>query len=627
MDHFLYLELPKPLKTAKKYTVAFVDGPFDARTFTFDPSGLRSEAVHVSHLGFLPDDPAKAAFLSCWMGTGGGVDYGGVKKFRVLEEESGRSVFEGEVKLSKAATERDEDAYKNNHNGTDVYIMDFSSLKKPGTYRVCVEGIGCSYPFEIGGGVWRKAFRVSARGFYHQRSGIEIGPPYTEFRRPRAFHPDDGVKVYASAAALMDTGNGLDTKDSNFGNLVKGKTDEIVPNAWGGYMDAGDWDRRIQHLDVSRLLIELAELFPDYFAELSLNIPESKDGLPDVVSEALFNLDCYRRMQTKEGGIRGGIESEEHPRAGEASWQESLTVLAYAPGVWSSYYYAGVAARAAHFLAKRDPKRAKLYRESALRAMRWAEKELPKRKEVPHPVHDMRNLAAAELFRLTGKRKWHELFLDTTVFKHPKAEIYVWTKHEQRDAPWVYVRTKRPGKDETVEKNCRSAIIREADKWVLQGTKTGFRWTMFRWRPVVFGALSSPDAVPLVRAHVLTGEEKYLRTMVLACQTGAGANPVNMCYTTGLGHRYPRHPLNVDARISRQTPPPGLTVGGPCDPARHKDHWGYPLVGRFCHPSIEKWPSIEAFCDVFWNSYLCEYAVHVPMATNAYVWGYLAARK
>ena len=125
-------------------------------------------------------------------------------------------------------------------------------------------------------------------------------------------------------------------QDGIFQMLAEKRTDRLLPDAWGGHMDAGDWDRRIQHLIVTRYLIELAELFPDYFAGLSLNIPESSNAIPDVVDEGLFNLDCYRRMQTAEGGIRGGIESSEHPRHGEGSWQESLDVMAYAPGIWSS---------------------------------------------------------------------------------------------------------------------------------------------------------------------------------------------------------------------------------------------------------------------------------------------------
>ena len=269
--------------------------------------------------------------------------------------------------------------------------------------------------------------------------------------------------VYASKTPLIDTGNGLNSKDTNFGNRVKGKTDEIVPHAWGGYMDAGDWDRRIQHLKSSRLLLELAELFPAEFSKFSLNIPESGNGLPDIVNEALFNVDFYRRLQTPDGGVRGGIESSEHPRRGEASFQESLTVMAYAPDAFSSYVYAGVAARAAGWLASRDTGKAAVYRDSAVRAMNWAEadREREEREEREflmgkHPaVRDARNYASAELFRLTGEPRWNALFVATTEFTNPKAPVpYHWDALDQADAAWAYARTDRTGMNATIKQNC-----------------------------------------------------------------------------------------------------------------------------------------------------------------------------
>lgn len=625
--HVLYLKLRQPLTVGKKYTVHFEGERLDRQAFVYDPLSLRSEAVHVSHLGFRPDDPAKVAFLSCWLGSGGAATYPNDLAFRVLGDD-GREAFSGTVAVSRRASEP-EDAYKKNYNGTDVGIMDFTPVRKPGKYRVSVEGIGCSYEFEISDDVWRKAFRVSARGFYHQRSGIELGPPYTDYRRPRCFHPDDGVIVYHSTCPLMDSGNGLNAKGTdtgNFGNLVAGKTDRVVTNAWGGYMDAGDWDRRIQHLIVSRYLIDLAELFPDPFSSLSLNIPESTNDLPDVVDEALFNLDCYRRMQTPAGGIRGGIESAEHPRNGECSWQESLDVMAYAPGVWSSYVYAGVAAQAASWLSGRKPRLAAQYEESAVRAMEWAEASYDAGANYPHQVRDARNLAAADLFRLTGNEKWHELFLKTTIFTQSGKDLFEWQKHEQREAPWVYLRTKRPGMNEELKGNCREAIIREADNRVRNGRQAAFRWAKYEWQPGMWGAFTAPDGVSLARAHMLTNDEKYLRALVLACQAGAGANPLNICYTTGLGHLSPRHPLHIDSRLTHQAPPPGLTVGGPIDVESHKDYWAQKIVALYCYPPVREWPTLEAYWDVFWYPPMCEFTVHDPMAGNAYVWGYLAGR-
>jgi endoglucanase len=630
-EHQIFLRLPSRLQPGRRYVLSSAGGLLPDVSFVFDPATLRSEAVHVSHLGFRPDDPAKVAFLSCWAGSGGAVDYPPGLAFRVLDERTGKAVFEGKTSLSKAGNDLTEDAYKRNFNGTDVYEMDFSALSVPGTYRVSVEGIGCSFPFEVGADVWRKAFFVAARGFFHQRSGPALGPPHTTFKRPRCFHPADGLRVLHSECGLIDSGNGLNarrTDKDNFGNLVKGRTDTVVNDAWGGYQDAGDWDRRIQHLEPSRLLLELDEFFPEFFAGLSLNIPESGGPLPDIIDEALFNLDCYRRMQTPEGGIRGGIESAEHPRQGEASWQESLDVLAYAPDPWSSCLYAATAAQASERLAKIRPDLAAAYRESALRAAAWAEKALPGRPAGdPHGVRDARNLAAAWLFRLTGDRAWHDLFLATTVFKDPGAELFVWNKHDQREAAWVYARTGRAGTDAAVRENATGAILREAQDRVESIRLAGFRWAKFKWMPLVGGALSSPDAVPLLRAHALRGDAAHLRAAVLACQTGAGANPGNLCYTTGLGRRSPQHPLHVDSRISRQPPPPGLTVYGPLDPKQQKDHWGQKLVAPYVFPDVLTWPAIEAYWDVFWYPEMCEYTVMQTLMNTAYAWGYLAGRK
>jgi len=70
----------------------------------------------------------------------------------------------------------------------------------------------------------------------------------------------------------------------------------------------------------------------------------------------------------------------------------------------------------------------------------------------------------------------------------------------------------------------------------------------------------------------------------------------------------------------------GLTVGGPIDVARDKEYWAQKIVDRYCYPSVQKWPTLEAYWDVFWYPPMCEFTIQSPMAQNAYVWGYLAGR-
>jgi endoglucanase len=640
VEHHLYLVLPHPLQADAKYEISFASDKLTTKEFTYQPLKMRSEAVHVSQIGFHPDDPAKVAFLSCWMGSGGGLKYPDGLTFHILDDETSAVVYSGKTSLSKPAAEKNEDAYKRNFNLTDVYEMDFTSLKQSSRYRVYVENIGCSFPFVIDKDVWDKAFRISARGFYHQRSGIELGPPYTDFKRPRPFHPDDGVKIYISTTRLMDTRNGLSRSDpSNFRNLVAGKTDELLPGVWGGYMDAGDWDRRIQHLISTLYLLDLAEQFPAHFKSLSLGIPESQNQLPDVVDEALFNLDFYRRLQTPAGGIRGGVESEEHPNLGETSWEESLTVMAYAPGNWSSFYYAGVAAKAAIVLkALGQEELARTYEESAIKAMEWAEADYAQRgrrgssytlnsvkierMDNNIDVRDKRNYAAAELFRLTGNPKWQQVFVETTKLNKPGVDLYVWQDHEQSQAAWAYVNTHRAGVDKQLQEFCRQAILKEARDRMQTQSRTAFHWTKNDWAPPTT-SLTVSDAISMVRAHRITGDEKYLRAIVLSCQAGLGANPLNLCYTTHLGQRWPRNPLHLDSRHTGQLPPEGLTVFGPIDPAAN-DTFMKPIIRPSCFPPPEKWPVMEAYWDVFWYPIMCEFTIHRPMAQNAYIRGYLA---
>lgn len=648
--HVLYLRLPHPLTEGSTYTLSFPGLPLKPYRFAMKSDHLVSEAIHVSQIGFRPDDPAKVAFVSCWMGDGGGILYPVGMPFRVVDADTGVTVYKGTLALSKAKDDLTEDLFKRNYNGTNVYIADFSAVERHGRYVIVLAGVGCSRAFRIAPDVWYAPFRASVRGLYHQRSGIALGPPYTSYIKPRDFHPDDGLKVYASTTGLIDTKNGpaaYDVEPTNFGNLNKGRTDVVVPDVWGGYHDAGDWDRRIQHLLATRNLLDLVGMFPSFARKVNLSIPESGGEIPDMLDEALYGLDVYRRLQTKEGGVRGGIESEEHPRHGEASWQESLTVMTYAPDSWSTYMYVCTAARASRVLGKYNPGLALEYRKSALRAMEWAEKQpLPPIDPRPadgapapdpapstnsqksHLIRDARNLASAELFRLTGDTRWNDVFRATTMLNRPDAVLSQWLSHDQTDAAWVYARTETTGVDVQLRDYCKASIVRAADDRLASCESTGFHWTTYPWRFFGIGVPAVPDAASLIWAHCLTGDSKYLRGIVLAAQFGAGANPLNMTFTTGVGQKCPRNPLHLDSRTSGQPAPPGITILGPMDATGwySKLDWGRSLIEPNCYPALETWPPIETYMDVYWNSIMCEFTIHDTIAPNFLCWGYLAAR-
>jgi endoglucanase len=654
MEHTLFLCMPRPLETGQRYAIRFKPGLLarDEIAFQFDLSRLRSDAIHVNQIGFRPDDPVKLAFLSCWMGSGGNLAYPPGKRFRILDDNSGEAVFSGEAVLTKLASD------PTNKTKADIHELAFSELTRPGVYRISVEGVGCSFPFEIGQDVWQKAFVKSMRGLYCQRSGIELGPPYTAFVRPRAFHPEDGVKVYVSEphsegedeslrrldpelqalVSSFDPGRGQE----RFQRWLKDLTNQVLPNAWGGYMDAGDWDRRADHALMPLMMFDLAEMFPETFAQWNFNIPESEDTLPDLVNEALWEVDFLRRMQQEDGSVFGAIESGAHPRRGDASWQESLPVFAYARTRSVAYHYTADAARSAlWFQSHGDPKRAEGYKVSALNAFAWAEKQQAGRNQPVGPLggrgrrqsdgEDDRCLAAAELYRLTGDGKWHEIFVATTRFNSPNAPFLTshlgHTNDPQGVAAWTYLRTERPGVNKNLQHNIRSSLLRDADRDLKFTETADFHWTGGPGRQIAWGALSKPESQTLVRAHFITGDEKYLRAIVLSTLSGAGANPVNMCYVTGVGARWPQHPLHEDAYVSNQPLYEGVTIGGPIDPASPNKHPNAARFERMLYPSALQWPATESYFDVFSYVPMNEFTVHQTMLPTSFVWGYLAARK
>jgi endoglucanase len=631
-EHVYYLKLPRSLTPGRTYRLSLRD---DAQSssqipvFTYAPSRHESEAVHVTQLGFRPDDPTKVGFLSVWMGSGGALRYPDGSRFSVVEIGSEAKVYEGVLKQTLNPEAREDQA--RNHTHTFVYQADFSPLEKPGKYRLCVQGVGCSRDFEIGKDVWRKAFRSAARGFYHQRRSIRLGPPHTTYEKPA---DPATFKVYQSTTTLMETGNGIYLgKKDNFSDLVKGQTAKVCAECWGGLMDAGDWDSRVQHLIATTDLIELVEFNPTFFTGLDLGIPESGGPLPDALDEALYNLDHYRRMQLPSGAIRGGVEYEEHPLGGETSYQTSMRAFVYAPDLWSSYLYAAAAARAASLLASVEPSLAPVYRKSAEKAMRWAEGEWARgnfrrviEEKLQFKVHDARNYAAAALHRLTGDAGWHNIFRETTQFRTPQPRLDRWGHFDQGEACWLYLDQKHEV-DSTIGTNCRKALLSQADSHYERTGQTGFRWAVEDGVWLGYGALTSPAGKEMIRAHRLTGKKEYLSGAILSAQLGLGANPLNLSYTFGVGHENPIRALHHDAYRSGQAYPEGLTLAGPVDLQKYPSPTYMNIFRGSIYPEVEGWPTLECFWNMTWFAIMTEFTIHEPMTDVAYVWGYLAARE
>lgn len=629
--HELFLRFSAKLKPGTFYRLQFLgDGrPSDGVFFQFDDHRLRSEAIHVNHVGYHPAEPEKVALASLWLGDGGAADLTFAKTFHVVEDYSRRIVFTGPVVLhtrgvAGVRAPESETAPTADEQPMDVMALDFSALRQPGRYRVVIPGLGSSFAFEIREDIWEQSTLLSAKGIYTHRSGIEIGPPHSVYKRPRNMHPADGFQVHLTDPALFFDNPKFPAGARLFHRIGRSlRLDTQSPDAWGGWHDAADYDRSLapqEHHRGTWAFLELYATNPAYFEKLNLNIPESNNALPDVIDEALWNLDFWIRVQQEDGGVPSNVESIEHPS--EPSWLLTQPTAVTPPTPQSCYMHAGAAAQASFYVRPYDQARAERYLESALRAVEWVRRNpgapdiysLPRR-----PTEAAENFAYAWLYRATGDQVWHDAFKKTL----PSGNEALFSIHPYT-GPWgaaAYAFFPRELVDREIQVRCIRAIVAEADARVANterrpynlplprnwGDRLGFGWEF-------------------VYAHRLTGDDKYLLALVRQNQFSLGRNPHNASYTWGLGHRN-AIPFNLDAFDLGEPFPDGVTSWGPLpnwmtDRFREATLPAY-MAGRLHPANYAEWPLAEAGFDVRFYAFN-EYTVSTNMANILISRGYLA---
>lgn len=686
--HFVHIRLDGPLPPGR-HTIRWPADVLPPTDFDFDPKATRSSSIRATQLGHRADDPAKSAYLALWLPGGpddGAVDFRayGLDRFQVIDDR-GTEVFSGPIVLRVGPRDKepgsgvkgdiltytrpDGTTYEANRAGTYVFGLDYSAWRgaSPGHYCLRVPGLGVSDPFEIGDDVWHQAARTSMAGLYHQRSGMALDGRFG-YRRPEGFTESSGIVVRQSRLPLAFSREGGDQGLVEFSDAVKPPwiTDETVPDAWGGYHDAGDWDRRIVHLHATSLLLDVFDQLPPASRAMAFGLPPSSEVLnhplyrgkdfPDLVDEAIWNLDFYRRLQRPDGAVRGGIESARTPRRLEPSWLESQTVFAYAPDPISTFTYAAGAAKAAIVLGGLgEAALADLFRDSAIRAWSWADRasaepahgygeirQLIRLDDVTYdrqlaPIldrtRDLRAWAAAALFRLTGEERFNAVAREAL-----KGRPRLGTM----DAAWDYALAQWPDTDPSVQDKARRDIVALARDDIArpQQGPISYRTMKHRYAPIGWGEGLAPahlEAAALIRAHRITGDDAFVRAMLDGSAHILGANQIGMSFTVGLGRRWPVAPLHEDSRAAAVDPPAGITIYGWALPSRVAAQYGWvfgpkwaALSGevptRRVEPPLASLPLYEALIEYPYVSMSAEYTVHQTIATTAAVWSYLQGR-
>lgn len=568
-------------------------------------------------------------------------------------------------------------AYRANRSGTFVYELNFDAFQPPeGEYRLHIAGLGISDPFRIAASVWADAARMSLEGLFNHRSGIALDGRFG-YTRPASYRPGQTVEVLRSKLPLT-----FSSDYTGFIDYTKGAGAPWIQEAngtldyWGGYMDAGDWDRRIQHLNIPYMLLDLFEALSEGTRNITLGVPKSSefldraiygdvDDLPDIIHEAIWTVDFFRRLQLPTGDVQGGIESGGGLQHGEPSYLEHHTVFVFAPDHLSSFRYAMAAGKLARILVGLGkPKLAQLYADSALAAWKAGERGFAdpdsyyataiataratgdldasswdqRKANIQKEAREFRLAAAAVLLRLTGDQAYRVIFEE--IWNAGGLDL----NYQVADAAWEYVSSEAPV-NETIRETARGAILRTA-RFGMDG-QAGAAYPSLKHfhAPFGWGQGSAPDynvTLALIRAHRLTRNPALIRAMQVGSAHILGANQAGLCFTIGLGRRNVRHPLHEDHLAMGVPAPRGITIYGWSTKEQVDFDW---LFGAYwtalpegadpreradqrqVEPNRWTLPIYEFLIEHPLLVAQQEYTVHQTIATTATVWLYLHAQQ
>jgi hypothetical protein len=268
-------------------------------------------AIHVNQEGYLPGYPKKA-IIGYYLGDMGELAIP-TNRFFVLDAQSGTVKYQGTMSL------RQDVGY--NYTPTpyqSVYEADFTAFSTPGNYRVMVPGMGASMPFRIDEGIGMVFARTYALGIYQQRSGFDVSMPFTRFTHGADHTAPAAVPTNASAPfaftwyTVSNYVNEVNTeRPSQIAPQLTNYSAQLFPfvnqglvAVSGGHYEAGDYNRvTYSAAQVIHTLVFAADSLPGAGALDNLGIPESGDGISDLLQEAKWDADFLLKMQDADGGF------------------------------------------------------------------------------------------------------------------------------------------------------------------------------------------------------------------------------------------------------------------------------------------------------------------------------------
>jgi endoglucanase len=233
--------------------------------------------IVIDQFGYRPHDPKVAVLRNPQVGYDSGKKFAPGSTYQLRRGSDGGVVFSGApTPWNHGATEES--------SGDSGWWFDFSSVTEAGSYFVFDQQNNVRSPlFRVDQQVYKDVLKASVRMFFYQRSGFAKRVPQAD-------------ACWADDAAYIGANQDVEAHDvADRSNPAK------VRNLSGGWFDAGDTNKYVTFANsaVHQLLTAYQEK-PSVFTD-DFNIPESGNGIPDLLDEVKWEIDWLKKMQNGDG--------------------------------------------------------------------------------------------------------------------------------------------------------------------------------------------------------------------------------------------------------------------------------------------------------------------------------------
>ncbi|MBR5370737.1 MAG: glycoside hydrolase family 9 protein [Oscillospiraceae bacterium] len=465
--------------------------------------------ILTNQVGYRPNDAKKAVVRGD----------GGTDEFKVVNAKNDEVVLTGTL---------GEEITNSGAKETDR-IADFSKLTDAGEYYITCGTLDKSYTFTVAENPYQKLLDDSVRMLYLQRCGVAVEDK--DFAHPAC---------HSELATIYHTDEKIDVS--------------------GGWHDAGDYGRYV--VPGAKAVADLLYAYaanPALYSD-KIGIPESGNGIADVLDEARFELEWMLKMQAASGGVYHKVSCATFP-AYVAPEKETDELIVTPISSTATADFCGAMALAAESYAEVDADFAKKCADAAKKA--WDYLKANPKFDFTNPSDivtgdygdksdaDERYWAACQMYRLTK---------DATYLDGVSVETGLGWADMGDYGNLAILTMKDADKESATYQTALRKIVSQADTYKTTTAKSpyGSPVSSYRWG----SNMDVADAgVMLGLAYRATGDASYLEAAQENLNYLLGRNPLGTCFVTGYGTVSPQKPHHRPSMAVGKAMP-GMLVGG-----------------------------------------------------------------